>query len=142
MYRLLSIIFSIFGCQFRVMIVLLLFVNLNTGAQQNDSIYALSASDSAQIHVSVKDTVIEKHEYVSSAKRESKRVVAALLCLALGPFGAHRLYLGTQPQVPALYSITLGGGLGFIPVIDFIVIVFTKNLNKYKNNNRVFMWAE
>lgn len=73
-------------------------------------------------------------------KKEHPRLVAALLCVTLGPFGAHRLYLGTKPGVPVAYTLTLGGGMGVLPVIDFMLICFSKDLSPYRNNPHVFMW--
>src|SRR5690606_8600054 len=48
---------------------------------------------------------------------EPRRLVAAALALTLGPFGAHRLYLGTDAKVPVLYGITFGG-FGVLVLID------------------------
>lgn len=70
-----------------------------------------------------------------------KKIVAAVLCVSLGPFGMHRLYLGTTPQVAAAYSATLGG-IGVLPVIDLFAIIFTKDLSRFKNNNQVMMWRK
>lgn len=78
----------------------------------------------------------QKFEY-----RKSKRFTAALLCLTLGPFGMHRLYLGTSPNVAAAYSVTLGG-IGLVPVIDLLLITFSKDLERFKNNDRVIMWGK
>lgn len=73
--------------------------------------------------------------------RESKRFVAAVLCLTLGPFGMHRLYLGTEPRVAAAYSVTLGG-VGVIPVVDLLLITFSKDISRFKNNDKVIMWGK
>lgn len=72
---------------------------------------------------------------------QHKKIVAALLCVSLGPFGMHRLYLGTSPQVAAAYSATLGG-IGILPLVDLFAIIFTKDLSRFKNNNRVMMWRK
>lgn len=74
--------------------------------------------------------------------KPKRRLVAALLCVALGPFGMHRLYLGTQPRVAAAYTITLGGGIGLVPLIDLFHIVFDPNLYKYKDNDKFLMWVK
>lgn len=71
--------------------------------------------------------------------KENSRLVAAGLTLALGPFGVHRLYLGTDFKVPIVYSLTFGCFF-ILPAIDFFVILFSKDLEKYKNNKRVIMW--
>lgn len=70
---------------------------------------------------------------------ESRRFVAAVLCLTLGPFGMHRLYLGTTPAVAAAYSVTLGA-IGIVPVVDFLLITFSKDISRFKNNDKVIMW--
>jgi TM2 domain-containing membrane protein YozV len=73
--------------------------------------------------------------------KENPRLVAFCIAILLGPFGAHRIYLGTEHMVPLAYVLTLGGGLGVVPVIDAILIVATKNLEPYQNNPRFFMWT-
>ncbi|MFZ6053166.1 NINE protein [Halocola ammonii] len=73
--------------------------------------------------------------------QENPRLVSILLTLALGPFGAHRIYLGTDVKVPVFYTLTLGGGLGILPVIDLLHLVFTKDISVYYNNPRIFMWS-
>lgn len=73
---------------------------------------------------------------------ENKKLTAATITLLAGPFGAHRLYLGTRPQVPVLYTCTLGGGLGILPAIDLGCILFSSDLSKFENNDRVVMWID
>ena len=53
-------------------------------------------------------------------KQENPKVVASIICVAVGPFGAHRLYLGTDERVPIFYTLTLGGGLG---VVELTVVL-------------------
>lgn len=94
-------------------------------------------------------TIIENRDtnQISSSKkspikyRESKRFMAAFLCLTLGPFGMHRLYLGSTPQVAAAYSVTLGA-IGIVPVVDLLLITFSKDISRFKNNERVIMWGK
>lgn len=78
---------------------------------------------------------IENHKI-----RPKRRLIAAFLCMTLGPFGMHRLYLGTQPRVAAAYTLTLGGGLGLVPAIDLFFIVFSKDISRFKNNDDFIMW--
>lgn len=73
---------------------------------------------------------------------ENKRAVAATLTILLGPFGGHRLYFGTKPIVPIIYVATLGGGFFILPLIDLGHILFTKDLSRYENTDRVFMWRD
>lgn len=70
----------------------------------------------------------------------SKRFTAIALAILTGPLGGHRIYLGSHPVVPVFYAITLGGGFIVLPVIDLISIIFTKDLSKFENNERVIMW--
>ncbi len=68
------------------------------------------------------------------------RVLAAALAITLGPFGAHRILLGTAPVIPVLYSITFGG-FGLLVLIDLGHILFTHDLSSYTGNEQVLMWA-
>lgn len=73
--------------------------------------------------------------------KENPRLYAFCIAVLLGPFGAHRIYLGTRHMVPVAYVLTLGGGLGIVPAIDAVLILVTKNLEPYQNNPRFFMWT-
>ena len=71
---------------------------------------------------------------------ENKKLTAVLLAVALGTFGVHRLYLGTKPIVPVVYTLTLGGGFGILPLTDIIAILATPDISRFENNNQVIMW--
>ena len=66
---------------------------------------------------------------------ENKKLTAVLLAVALGTFGVHRLYLGTKPIVPVVYTLTLGGGFGILPLTDIIAILVTPDISRFENNN-------
>ncbi|HMN04464.1 MAG TPA: TM2 domain-containing protein [Flavobacteriales bacterium] len=72
---------------------------------------------------------------------EPQRLVAAVLAVTLGPFAAHRLYLGTEAKVPIVYGLTFGG-FGILVLIDLGHILFTKDLAPYRHNGKVLMWAK
>lgn len=74
----------------------------------------------------------------------NKKTTAAVLAFPFpfGFFGAHRIYLGTKPSVPVTYLATIGGCAGILPLIDFIVILSGKDLKKFENNEKVFMWND
>lgn len=74
-------------------------------------------------------------------RAENPRLVSILLTIALGPFGAHRLYLGTHIRVPIVYTLTLGGGLGILPAIDLIMLIIQKDLSLFRDNAKIFMWS-
>lgn len=73
---------------------------------------------------------------------ENQRLMATLLTVALGPFGGHRLYMGTGVKVPIIYTLTLGGCFGILPLIDLVHILTTKDMERFRNNKQVFMWAK
>lgn len=75
----------------------------------------------------------------STGVRTPKRWLAAVLTVAVGPFGGHRVYLGTTPKVPLLYSLTFGG-FGVLVLIDLGHVLFTPDLGPYRENGHVFMW--
>jgi len=68
------------------------------------------------------------------------RGTALLILLLTGPLGGHRVYLGTSIYVPLVYTATVGGGFGILPLIDAFVILFTPDLSKFINNDKVIMW--
>lgn len=73
-------------------------------------------------------------------QHEPTRLIAAGLAVTLGPFGAHRLYLGTTAKVPVFYGLTFGG-FGVLVLIDLGHILFTKDLTPYQHNKQILMWA-
>ncbi|MFI5150783.1 MAG: hypothetical protein ACHQRM_13690 [Bacteroidia bacterium] len=83
----------------------------------------------------------ERHSHTFT---DHKRFIAACLAFPLptGFLGAHRIFLGTSNFIPVAYVGTLGGCLGVVPMIDFFVIVFSRDLEKYTDNPRMFMWLK
>jgi len=69
-----------------------------------------------------------------------KRGKAILFTIFTGLFGGHRIYLGTHQRTPILYSITLGG-LGILPLIDLVNIIFTKDISKFEGVPQIIMWG-
>ena len=78
---------------------------------------------------------------LQKATVENKKVTAAVLTLTLGMLGVHRIYLGTAPYIPAVYLFTFGGGFFILPLIDLVVILSSKDMTRFENNNKVLMWA-
>ena len=74
-------------------------------------------------------------------KRENTRLIGSALAVLLGPFGAHRLYLGTTPKVAVVYGVTFGG-FGALVLLDLGHMLFTKDLDPFLDNDRVFMWSK
>ncbi len=85
--------------------------------------------------------VVESDSLVLADIHRPHRALAAGLAIVLGPFGGHRIYLGTDPKVPVLYALTFGG-FGVLVLVDLGHILFTKDLATYAENDRVLMWAK
>ena len=76
----------------------------------------------------------------ATTKVKFKRSKAILFTVFTGLFGGHRIYLGTHQRTPILYSVTLGG-LGILPLIDLVNIIFTKDLSKFEDIPQIIMWG-
>lgn len=74
--------------------------------------------------------------------KENKKWVALFFAVFVGMLGGHRLYLGTKPWIPALYLFTFGGGFLLLPLIDFFVLLFAKDIQPYLDNPNFFMWIK
>ena len=73
-----------------------------------------------------------------------KKIISAI-CAFPFPFGfvgMHRVMLGTKPWVPIVYVATFGGGFGILPLVDFFVIIFKKDIVELENNPNLFMWTK
>ena len=66
--------------------------------------------------------------------KKSELIIATI---ATGMVGGHRLLLKKKASTVIIYCVTLGGGLGFLPVVDLFTILFTKkeNLDKLHHQN-------
>jgi len=73
-----------------------------------------------------------------------KKLIASFFAFPFpfGFMGAHRIMLGTKPWVPVVYVATFGGCFGLLPLIDFCVIIFSKDIEQYENNPNIFMWVK
>lgn len=77
-------------------------------------------------------------------EQKKKRRISALFAFPFpfGFVGAHRVMLGTKPWIPVVYVATFGGCFGVLPLIDFCVIAFSKDIEQYENNPQLFMWVK
>lgn len=110
----------------------------------------LNAGDTAQL---IRDTIfiqvkesgrLQETVFVSGDEKTKKKFISALFAFPfpLGFMGAHRVMLGTKPWVPVVYVATFGGCFGILPLIDFCVITFSKDITPYENNPNIFMWMK
>jgi TM2 domain-containing membrane protein YozV len=79
--------------------------------------------------------------FLNKADSENPRLVAIALDISLGILGVHRLYLGTDLKIPVMYTLTLGGG-GVLWLVDLGLLIATKDISKYYDNPRLFMWTK
>ncbi|HMU13750.1 MAG: TM2 domain-containing protein [Bacteroidetes bacterium] len=105
--------------------------------------FDLSAADGGPFHgraVVIQELDAAMPDTALATPPKISRGLAAGLAVLLGPLGAHRIYLGTQPKVPVFYTLTFGG-FGVLVLIDLAHILFTKDLDVYRDSRRMLMWA-
>ncbi|TND10342.1 MAG: hypothetical protein FD123_590 [Bacteroidetes bacterium] len=96
-------------------------------------------------HEAACDTLVPVAAPAGKIKTENRKLVAALLAVPpFGMLGLHRIYLGTKPYIPIVYLVTLGGGLGILPLIDLAVILLSEKeqLETFRDNPKIFMWMK
>lgn len=75
----------------------------------------------------------------------SKIIVAWVVDYFLGGFGIHRYILGTKGNMWAIYTFTVCGIFGIVPLVDWFVLLIDGmiqgNGDKYIDNPKFLMWA-
>ena len=108
-----------------------------------DTLIISSSRDSASLQINKKEEVFLAALPIKEIQQK-KKWVTAIFAFPF-PFGfvaAHRVMLGTKPWIPIMYVATFGGGFGLLPLVDFFVILFSKDLEQYENNPNLFMWIK
>lgn len=106
---------------------------------QNTTVFFnLSQNAKPQHHLKLKPT--KKTNNLKPNFKEDKKWLALIITVLAGMLGGHRLYLGTKTWIPALYLFTFGGGFLLLPIIDFFVLLFAKDIQPYLDNPNFFMW--
>lgn len=132
---------SINKIEFKILSRLLLggfFVFFSQGLKAQDTLYMDKVQNIEELSSSKFRGKLIK--VVHKISKGNEKLEATLLAITLGAFGVHRLYLGTKPVVPVFYCLTLGGGFYILTLIDVGVILFSKDLEKYKDNDKIVMW--
>jgi len=111
--------------------------------------FASIASEQLNFYTPIEGELIVYHDSNETAidntqiaQPRFKKLKAVLLAIFLGHFGVHRIYLGTSPNVPVVYTLTLGGGFGLLPLCDIVAILAAQDLDNYSHNDKVFMWSK
>jgi TM2 domain-containing membrane protein YozV len=127
-----------------IFILLFLFLGINSFAVNKDTISLITDSGTViQNQTKIEFNFLPKISLFSNkkaGKKNKSKLVAGLLAITLGPFGVHRLYLGTSPKVPIAYTLTLGGGFFILPLIDIFYIILSRKPEDIENNNHLFIW--
>lgn len=92
----------------------------------------------------VNNIALSEQLFIKKDTLKQKKWVSALFAFPFpfGFMGAHRVMLGTKPWVPVVYVATFGGCFGLLPLIDFFVITFSKDISQFENNPNIFMWVK
>ena len=89
-----------------------------------------------------KQIISKVYDKKSPHRKENKKLVTTALAIPLGFFGVHRLYLGTDPIVPVVYTLTAGGGFYLLTITDIVLVLSAKDLERYENNGNIFLFIE
>ena len=94
-----------------------------------------------QIIIELQDSnQVVDFDSIPSRQVKFKRGKAIFFTTLTGFLGGHRIYFGTHHRTPIIYSITFGG-LGILPLIDLVHIIFTKDLSRYEHKSQIIMWG-
>jgi len=128
-------------------LIILISVSKANACQSNILLADLNTITINQNELAVQELIIPSTKKIKlitllqNATVENKKVTAAILTVTLGMLGVHRIYLGTAPYIPAVYLFTFGGGFFVLPIIDLVMILSTKDISKFENNNKLLMWT-
>lgn len=126
---------------------LLMLMGFSFFGKANTTSFSKAPSDTVWIQLNTTDVhnpAFSEQLLITKDTLKQKKWVSALFAFPFpfGFMGAHRVMLGTKPWVPVVYVATFGGCFGLLPLIDFFVITFSKDLSQYENNPNVFMWVK
>lgn len=94
---------------------------------------ATAPLDSTQFFVLLSDTI--------PGIQRGTRFFAIGLNIALGLFGLHRVFLGTDVIVPIFYTFTLGGG-GILWLADLVMLIVKKDYSAFTDNPHLIMFLK
>ncbi len=137
----------------KILLLIVLFVSVLSAKQANASSYSINeqavdqlfdnAIETSMISINANElsSVASMVPSTLVASKDKDAVVAIVLDFFLGGFGIHRFYLGTETLTGLGYIFTCGGIFGIVPLVDFIVLIIdNKDISKYVNNPKFFMW--
>jgi TM2 domain-containing membrane protein YozV len=107
-----------------------------------DSILKSSSTNPISLQLNQKEVIVTSTPPTDEQKKKKRISALFAFPFPFGFVGAHRVMLGTKPWIPLVYVATFGGCFGLLPLIDFCVILKTKDITKYENNPNLFMWIK
>lgn len=109
----------------------------------NDTVLEIVSTDTTLLYLNQKEIANNEKLPVTDNPKKKKWVTAMFAFpFPFGFVGAHRVMLGTKPWIPIVYVATFGGCFGLLPLIDFFVIISSKDIEQYENNPNLFMWIK
>jgi TM2 domain-containing membrane protein YozV len=135
----------------KIVLLLVVVAALLAGTQVKASNYQLNETTVDQLFDNAVETSMLNMNAValnSSASADERNkvggkdpLIAIVLDLVLGGFGAHRFYLGTEVITGLAYFLTCGGIFGIVPLVDLIVLIINyDDITPFVNNPAFFMW--
>ena len=123
---------------FRIVYFLILFFSVLNSKCDNIT----KAEEEFKVIIELQDSnIVADFDSIIPRTVKFKRGKAVAFTLFTGIFGGHRIYFGTHHRTPIIYSLTFGG-LGILPIIDLIHIIFTKDLARYEHKSQIIMWGK
>lgn len=126
--------------RFRIIFLFSLCFLINFSSKANNSV-GLSLNENQFIVSAQKNNLSDTISDDAIVTVKFQRGKAILFTVFTGFLGGHRIYLGTHQRTPIIYSVTLGG-LGILPLIDLVQIIFTKDLSKFEYRPQIIMWGK
>jgi len=120
--------------------LILVLLSLNLRADNNLKLSEYQLTVLVELDKSIEEGTLIIDVTSESRPVKFKRGKAILFTVFTGLFGGHRVYFGTHHRTPIIYSVTLGG-LGILPFVDLVNIIFTKDLSKFDNKTQIIMWG-
>jgi TM2 domain-containing membrane protein YozV len=136
----------------KFLLVVVLFASVLCVKQANASSYSVNEQAIDQLFVNAVETsmisvnatdlsTLATNVPTTVMAQQKDAVVAIVLDFFLGGLGVHRFYLGTETLTGIGYILTCGGIFGIVPLVDFVVLIIdNKDISKYVNNPKFFMW--
>jgi hypothetical protein len=121
-----------------ILILILYFTTIALKA--NDQCSELSSVEISSL-VQEQNLVFQFSDTLATPAIKYLRVKAILFTIFTGFLGGHRIYLGTHHRTPIIYSLTFGG-LGILPLIDLVHLIFTEDLSIYQDKSQIIMWKK